>query len=176
MNLLFRVNKNHGIWLKNLSLPFLFFLFAAHPGLQPAVLACLAESTSLLLKAMNLKRQHVVGTTLGGSHTQTHTHTRERTHPPKWNHVFFSKNYRRLLREAIITVRVRIQQRSKRSADNNKKHFTRQIHSFNYCTLTLKSLSPSSNLVKLHAHSDNNVIPSCVTEFMMPHIINRCIV
>lgn len=58
--------------LKNLSPHFLPFLFAPHAGLQPAVLACLAESASLLLKAMNLKRQHV-GTTLGGSHTQTHT-------------------------------------------------------------------------------------------------------
>lgn len=112
MNLLFRVNKNHGIWLKNLSLPFLPFLFAAHPGLQPAVLACLAESTSLLLKAMNLKRQHVVGTTLGGSHTQTHTHANAHI-PLNETMFFFSKNCRSLPREAIITVGVRIQQRSK---------------------------------------------------------------
>lgn len=54
-----------------MSLSFLPFVFAPHVGLEPTVLACLAESASLLLKAMNLKRQHVVGTTLGGSHTHT---------------------------------------------------------------------------------------------------------
>lgn len=72
---LFSINKNRGICLKNLPLRFCRFLPASHPERQPAVLACLAGSTSLLLKAMNLKRQHVVGTTLGGSHTHTHTHS-----------------------------------------------------------------------------------------------------
>lgn len=71
INRLFSVNKNHpasGSWLCFFpSLP-----FAPQPGLQTAVLACLAECssrTSLLLEAMNLKRQHHVGTTLGCTHT-----------------------------------------------------------------------------------------------------------
>lgn len=73
MKLLLKVNKIMGSG-SSISL-FLSLLFFSAPrlGLQPAVLACLAESTSSLLKAVNLKRQHVVGTTLGGSHTQ-HTH------------------------------------------------------------------------------------------------------
>lgn len=67
--------KNCRICLKNLPLCFCRFLPASHPERQPAVLACLAGSTSSLLKAMNLKRQHVVGTTLGGSHAHTRTLT-----------------------------------------------------------------------------------------------------
>lgn len=87
-NLLFSVNTNHGICLKNLSLRFCRFLSVSQPELQPAVLACLAESTSLLLKAMNLKRQHVVGTTLGGGHTHSLSHTRLLLKPCSY---FFSK-------------------------------------------------------------------------------------
>lgn len=82
MTLLFRVNKVVGRDSRIRLLTSFLLLFAPRAGQQPAVLACLAESASLLLKAMNLKRQHV-GTTLGGSHTQTHSH------PFRLKHVLF---------------------------------------------------------------------------------------
>lgn len=71
---------------------------------------------------MNLKRQHVVGATLGGSHTPKHTHT---VIPPH-EAMFFSKNCRRLLSEAIIAAGV--EEPTEKWTQTTTKYYKCHIH------------------------------------------------
>lgn len=111
---------------------------------------------------MNLKRQHVVGATLGGSHTPKHTHTRAQTHrhahcdPTTWSHVFL-KELQKASERGNNCSGCRRANREVNTDNNKILQMPHSLLSWLRCSQTQMHLSPLSGCVSCSCVTDADV-------------------